>query len=197
MVRQIWQFGTFSSSVPPALNGNYAYLNSDGYGSGNSQSADLISPTINCSSSAALLTFKHYFKSYSGSNGVLSYNIDNGVNWTPIQTFTSTSTTNPSTFSQIIYGFSGSSQVKFKWNYTGTWGYYWAIDDIQITSTCTEPTIQAYYMQTTNVTATSMHFSWNRGNGNGTLIAVRTAPITAVPGNGISYTANTVCGFRF
>lgn len=77
---QIWQFGTFSSSVPPALNGNYAYLNSDGYGSGNSQSADLISPTINCSSSAALLTFKHYFKSYSGSNGVLSYSIDNGVN---------------------------------------------------------------------------------------------------------------------
>ncbi|MBK7211954.1 MAG: hypothetical protein IPH88_01380 [Bacteroidales bacterium] len=191
---QIWQFGTFSSSVPPALNGNYAYLNSDGYGSGNSQSADLISPTINCSSSAALLTFKHYFKSYSGSNGVLSYSIDNGVNWTPIQTFTSTSTTNPSTFSQIIYGVSGSSQVKFKWNYTGTWGYYWAIDDIQITSTCTEPTIQAYYMQTTNVTATSMHFSWNRGNGNGTLIAVRTAPITATPGNGISYTANTVCG---
>ena len=27
----------------------------------------------------------------------------------------------------------GQSQVKFKWNYTGGNGYYWAIDNVQIT----------------------------------------------------------------
>ena len=27
----------------------------------------------------------------------------------------------------------GQSQVKFRWNYTGTYGWYWAIDDVQVT----------------------------------------------------------------
>ncbi|MCK4979892.1 MAG: hypothetical protein KAS62_05815, partial [Candidatus Delongbacteria bacterium] len=43
---QVWQFGTHTSGMTGA-DGNYAYLNSDGYGSGNSQNADLVSPLIN------------------------------------------------------------------------------------------------------------------------------------------------------
>ena len=70
---QVWQFGTITTQSPnPILSGNYAYLNSDAYGSGNSQNADLVSPTLNLSSySSVTLAFNHYFKSYSTSSGTL------------------------------------------------------------------------------------------------------------------------------
>ncbi|MDP1621336.1 MAG: T9SS type A sorting domain-containing protein [Bacteroidales bacterium] len=136
---QIWQFGILTGQTPnPALTGNYAYLNSDGYGSGNSQNADMISPSLNLTAySTVTLQFNHYFKSYTGSSGTLFYSINNGATWTLLSTFTSTSPTNPTAFNQAISAVAGQSQVKFKWNYTGTWGWYWAVDDVQVTGTCT------------------------------------------------------------
>ena len=135
---QVWQFGSVSGI---SLTAPYAYLNSDGYGSGNSQNADLVTPTLNLSAySNVTLQFNHYFRSYSGSSGTLSYSTTNGSTWTTIQTYT-TSTSNPAAFSQVIAAVAGQAQVKFKWNYTGTWGYYWAVDDIQITGTTASPTL--------------------------------------------------------
>ena len=133
---EIWQFGTITAygSNNPALTGNYAYLNSAGYGSGNSQNADLVSPTLDLTIySAVYLTFNHYFRFKSGSNATLSYSTDNGSTWTQIQQWTA-STTNPAAFNQAISGAGGHNQVKFKWNYNGTNGYYWAIDDVKISS---------------------------------------------------------------
>ncbi len=134
---EIWAFGTLPSGTPlPALTGNYAFLNSDGFGSGNSQNADLVSPSFNLSAYGSVtLQFSHYFKSYTGSSGTVSYSTDNGTSWTQIVVFTATSASNPATFSQVISALAGQSQVKFKWNYTGTYGFYWAIDNISITGT--------------------------------------------------------------
>ena len=191
---QIWQFGTISGQSPnPALTGNYAYLNSDAYGTGFSQNADLITPTIDMSGfSAVNLQFKHYFKSLTGSSGTLSYSINNGTSWTIIQTFTTTSATNPVTFNQAIAAVVGQSAVKFKWNYIGTFAWYWAIDDINITGTgvvtlavtppnqnVTPPAGTTPFAVTTtaNWTATS-DAAWctvtPSGTGNGTLTATYT-----------------------
>jgi hypothetical protein len=194
---QIWQFGTVSNSPAPALTGNYAYLNSDAYGSGNSQNADLLTPTLDLTAfTNVTLSFKHYFRQYSGSSGKLSYSVDNGTTWTLIQTW-STTTTNPATFNQVIAGVSGYSQVKFKWNYTGSWGYYWAVDDISITGTGGGPYLSVTPSnQNVPETAGSTSFSvsssvsWTAssnqgwctvtpsGTGNGTI----TANYTANPG---------------
>ena len=135
---QIWQFGAIAGNdTPPALTGNYAYLNSEGYGNGNIQNTDLVSPLFDLSHySNVVLEFKHFFNAYSGSVGTLSYSIDNGTTWTTIQSFTET-TTNPAIFSQSIAAVAGQNLVKFKWNYTGSWGYFWAIDDIQVTGVST------------------------------------------------------------
>ncbi len=135
---QVWQFGTHSSGLTGST-GNYAYLNSDAYGSGTSQNADLVTPTLNLAGySNVTLTFKHYFKEYSGSSAKLYYSINNGASWTQIQSWT-TNTTNPATFNQVIAAVENQSQVKFKWNYTGSYGWYWDIDDIQITGTLATP----------------------------------------------------------
>ncbi|MFU8842465.1 MAG: S8 family serine peptidase [Bacteroidales bacterium] len=131
---QVWQFGTFSGGVS-GTGGNYAYLNSDGYGSGNSQNSDLVTPTLDLSGfTNVTLAFQHYFRSYSGSSGALAYSINNGSSWTTIQSWTS-STTNPASFNQVIAAVEGQSQVKFRWKYVGTWGYYWSVDNVSITGT--------------------------------------------------------------
>jgi hypothetical protein len=140
---QIWQFGIITGQTPaPALNGNYAYLNSRNYGTGNSQNADLITPTIDMTGYINItLQFNHYFRSTTGSSGTVSYSINNGSTWTVLQTFTVTSATNPAVFNQVIAALAGQSQVKFKWNYTGTYGRYWGVDDVSITGTSGSPTL--------------------------------------------------------
>jgi hypothetical protein len=142
---QVWAFGTITGQSPnPALTGNYAYLNSDAYGSASSQNADLISPTLDLTAYSTInLAFSHYFKSYTGSSGTVSYSIDNGATWTSLATFTATSATNPIAFSQAVNAAAGQATVKFKWNYTGTYGYYWGIDNIAITgSAASMPVVQ-------------------------------------------------------
>ncbi|MEI7898376.1 MAG: BACON domain-containing carbohydrate-binding protein [bacterium] len=137
---QIWQFGVITGQTPlPALTGNYAFLNSRGYGTGNSQNADLITPTIDMTGYTNItLQFNHYFRSTAGTSGTVSYSINNGSTWTIIQTFTVT-TANPEAFNQVIAALAGQSAVKFKWNYTGTYGRYWGVDDVAITGTISGP----------------------------------------------------------
>jgi hypothetical protein len=136
---QVWQFVTNISgrtiSTSTASNG-FAVLNSDAYGDGNSQNADLVTATLDLSSySAVNLHFEHYFKEWSGSSGTLSYSINGGSSWTMIQTWTA-ETSNPAIFDQNVTAMvAGQSNVKFKWNYIGSWGYYWVVDDVSITGT--------------------------------------------------------------
>jgi M6 family metalloprotease-like protein len=140
---QIWKFGVITTQVPnPNLTGNYAFLCSNDYGSGNTQNADLVSPAFVLSGYTNItLQFSHYFLYRSGSSATVSYSTDDGFTWTMLQTFTATSATNPVTFSQMIPALAGQSQVKFKWNYTGTYGYYWAIDNVNITGTSSGPSL--------------------------------------------------------
>ncbi|MCK4980100.1 MAG: choice-of-anchor J domain-containing protein, partial [Candidatus Delongbacteria bacterium] len=64
--------------------------------------------------------------------------VNGGDTWTIISQWTA-STLNPLSFDQEISAVAGYSQVKFKWNFTGTWGYYWDIDDVSITSQSSSP----------------------------------------------------------
>jgi hypothetical protein len=126
----------FSSTT--AGNG-YALMDSDAYGDGNSQDADLVTPEFDFSGFASVnLEFQHVFRSYAGSSIELLYSINGGSNWTSIQAWTADignyTTGAPVTFSQDLTSeVAGQSSVKFKWNYTGSWGYYWLVDDISIT----------------------------------------------------------------
>ncbi len=209
---QVWQFGTLTTQSPnPVLTGNYAYLCSDCYGSGNTQNVDLVSPSMNLSDYTGInLQFSYYFKSYSGSSGTLSYSLNNGSTWTPIQQFTATSATNPVVFSQTIAALAGQSQVKFKWNYTGTWGYYWAVDNVQVTGTCisTLPVSIAVSATTNPVCAnTPVLFTATPANGgttpsfqwkvNGTSInGASNSTYTYVPTNGNAVTCVLISSLK-
>jgi hypothetical protein len=132
---QIWKFGTINlPSMAPDLIGNYVYLYSDAYGSSNTQNVDLISPVFDFSNYTNIeLSFNHFFRPASSNQGSMYYSVDNGVDWTLIQSWNST--LNPETFSlNLTSQVAGYSHVFFKWNYSGTWGLYWAIDDVAITA---------------------------------------------------------------
>lgn len=134
---QTWQFGTDIStgqtwSPSPVLNGNYAILNSDGYGEGQQQNVDLISPTFDLTGySNVNLRFTHFFYDWLTSYATLSYSIDNGTSWTEI-TIWEESSSNPEIFNRVIPEVAGQSEVKFKWNYVGEYGWGWAVDDISV-----------------------------------------------------------------
>lgn len=172
---QVWQIGSFAAGLTNS--GNYAYLDSDGYGSGNTQNSDLISPLFNLSNYTTVnLQFKHYFKSSTGSSGKLYYSINGGQSWTLIQTWTA-STTNGILFNQNIAEVIGQANVKFKWNYQGSYAWSWSVDDINITGIDNTPVTAnfsanqttAYTNQTLiftpNCTGSITSYLWNFGEG--------------------------------
>lgn len=132
---QVWRFdnpGARTIGTSTAGNG-FAILDSDFYGGGNSQNCDLVSPVIDMTYAfGVVLSFQHHFQDYEGSSATLSCSTDGGTTWSVLQAWTG-STSNPATYSQDISALAANqSSVRFKWNYTGTWGWYWAIDDIVI-----------------------------------------------------------------
>ncbi|MDO8898679.1 MAG: hypothetical protein Q7V19_13600, partial [Bacteroidales bacterium] len=185
---QVWQIGVMSGQTPiPALTGNYAFLNSDGYGSGNTQNTDLITPLLDLTSyTNVLLGFKHYYKEWSGSSASLSYSINGGTTWTQIQQWTTTTASNPTVFSQNIAAVAGQSQVKFKWNFTGTWGYFWAVDDIQITGTSSNEVANFVALAGSE---TEIDLSWQGSN---VLLVWSPTGTFGTPSNGTSYSAGQV-----
>ncbi|MEI7663591.1 MAG: M6 family metalloprotease domain-containing protein, partial [Bacteroidota bacterium] len=207
----VWQFGVITATGAPVLTGNYAFLDSDAYGSGVSEDADLVSPLFNLTGySNVTLQFSHYFRYYAPSTATLSYSINGGTSWTQIQQWTA-STANPAAFSQVITAVAGQSQVKFKWNYTGTYGYWWAIDNVSLTGTAGGPSLTVTPSNqnvtaaagTTPFTVTS-NSAWTAasnqtwctvtpsGTGNGTITATYSA--NTLPASRVANVTVTVTG---
>ncbi len=138
---QVWTVGTIILDTElgwdriPDLDGNYAYLNSADFGEGSLQDADLISPTFNLSGyngSDIILHFDHFYYQFSvAESATLSYSIDGGTNWNVVKTW-DYSSSNVETFNQIIPNIDGQSDVRFKWNYVGSWAYGWAVDNVSV-----------------------------------------------------------------
>lgn len=136
----VWQFnnpGERNFQSATASNG-FAILDSHNYGNGKSQNADLISPALNFTNyDSVYLKFEHAYKSHSNSSATLSYSIDGGSTYTEIQTWSGAdegTLSAPAIFSEDLTAqLAGQNNVRVKWNYTGSWAYYWAIDDIVVT----------------------------------------------------------------
>ena len=93
---------------------------------------------------------------------------------------------------------SGTSSISVKIESTNSaTDEYFYIDDIrlngEICNICTEPTVDAAFWANSpqTITGTSVDLHWTNGNGTNRLVSIREAlPITFVPNDGISYSAN-------
>lgn len=180
---QVWQFGTHGFGLT-GTTGNYAYVSSIVYGSAGSQNTELVSPVFDLTEyTTVILSFTHHFRQrQTNSTASLYYSIDMGNTWVPIREWNAT-TTNPAYFSLDIPEITGQAMARFKWNYTGSYGFFWDIDDIEITGSKVplEPSeitgfiepcagsIQSYSVEAvTNVTYSwELPFDWELLSGQG------------------------------
>ncbi|MCH8557292.1 MAG: choice-of-anchor J domain-containing protein [Balneolia bacterium] len=136
---QVWQVGNIGSRGIDGNTTSYAYIDSDAFGSGNAQDSDLITPAINMSNYENVeLSFQHYFRQFQTSTATLSYSIDDGETWTQLEEWT-TNTSNPAVYSALIPELDGQSHVRIKWNYEGSFDWYWSVDNIVLDGDMTGP----------------------------------------------------------
>lgn len=112
----------------------YFLLDSYGFGAESVQDADLVSPEFDFSDEGSVyLSFNHYYRHRPDHRVSLHYSIDGGENWVEKNAWES-DTQNPEQYIQRISEVEGENSVYFKWNYQGSWGYFWCVDSIRVTS---------------------------------------------------------------
>ncbi len=154
----VWVFNNPRSRVvdtPTAANG-FAILDSDNYGYAKTQNCDLVTPAFDFTYFTNIdFGFSYYYMHVPGnSKATFSYSTDNGVTWVKVFELTGNSP-NPEFYSDDMLvdleeQLAGQSQVKFKWNYVGTYAWYWAVDDFWVTADRI-PVEEDYYVSDTIV----------------------------------------------
>lgn len=130
---QVWAFKRITNGLPLSY-GTYAVLDSESYGKDNTQDSDLITPSFDFTNDEEVfISFHHYYRHYNNSKATFSVSLDGGTSWQTLDEWEST-TPNPRFYAAKVDVAAGKSDVKFKWNYTGTWAYYWCIDNVLISN---------------------------------------------------------------
>ena len=133
---QIWEYTTVGGAYggqlasTTAANG-YVMFDSDGYGSGPAEDADLITASFSTTGQSVVrLQFQEFFRDYATPTGTVSVSGDGGTNWTSVYTVTA-QTSNPNLVDIDISAIAANkASVKVKFNYQGDWDYWWLVDDI-------------------------------------------------------------------
>ncbi len=148
---QVWQFNNTRNITAGNISGNYAILDSDSYGSGNSQNASLITNTFSADLYEALvLEFDYQYRDYNGGESCVVEVFD-GANW--IEVFrkefgdenyvnNQTGATLESINIKSAAGSATNTQIKF--TYIGEWDYWWAIDNVKVLGELFTPTNTDY-----------------------------------------------------
>lgn len=133
----------YSSGVGTNITSNDAsqfYLaDSDAQGSGSTTNVILQSPAINTSGLSSLnLNFYHYYNYWNASDAAIVEVSTNGTSWTPVQNYSTGGTdigtaTNFATASVNLNAYIGNPSLYIRFNYSASWGYGWAIDNVSLT----------------------------------------------------------------
>ena len=117
--------------------GGFAIIDSDHLGTGNSQDTYLTSPVTDVSAIASPeLDFATYYKPYGNSAATVEVSVDGGTTWSAVWSQT-TGAVGGSKVSIPLPQAVGKTQVQVRFHYTGTWAYYWELDNVLIgTPTC-------------------------------------------------------------
>jgi hypothetical protein len=107
-------------------------IDSDKDGSGYSQDDSLISPAFSASGAATVsLVFDTYFLWYAGSSAMVDVSANGGSTWSNVVTWTATQAAGTKTL-DVTSQAAGSSNVKVRFRYTGSYGWYWMVDNVKV-----------------------------------------------------------------
>ncbi len=113
----------------------FAIIDSDYYGSGKYQNTDLLSPKVALDNHSNInISFDHHFKKSSGNGDTCRFSarVNNGE-WTLIKMWESATAeeTYQITLNDSLTWAEGDS-VQLKFNYVGTYDWYWIVDNIRL-----------------------------------------------------------------
>ncbi len=141
-----WQLRTPSgwNNYVPGGGTQYMEAAPDATGSGITTTTVLTSPSFSLDGyTSATLTFNQVYLMYAADINVsVDYSTDGGASWTTFinQLGATTGTTSwvastPTTSVALPAGALDQPNVMLRWNYSSTWGWYWAIDNVAVTGT--------------------------------------------------------------
>jgi carboxypeptidase family protein/Kelch motif protein len=119
--------------------GDFAIVDSDHLGIGNHQDSLLTGPVVDLSAiSDPSLSFDTYYKEFSNSVADVDVSVDGGTTWTSVWQF-STTGVHGAHVSIPLPQAVGKTAVQARFHYTGTWAYYWEVDDVVLGDTTCDP----------------------------------------------------------
>jgi hypothetical protein len=132
---------TSSPDLPSPFFSPWAIIDSDCAGNGAVQDEQLITPTLNCGSyGTVFLTFTNQFHWVTGfGNDVADVDVsaDGGATWTNALRMTGADNPSPlgvNTKSLDLSAYAaGKTSVKVRFHYTGSYDYWWAVDNVRVT----------------------------------------------------------------
>jgi len=135
---QTWAFDNPGGRTPPpGGDADFAIVDSDNYGPGNSQDTSLVSPAVNLSGQTAPeIGFDTFYNEFPGQTADVDLSINGGQTWTNVWEQTGTSVTGHVDIP--IPQAAGKTNVKVRFHFTGNFGWWWELDNVFIgTRTCT------------------------------------------------------------
>jgi hypothetical protein len=130
--------GTSTFTFQSPGNNKFMLANSDAGGVSSSTNTRLTSSVINVSGYSTLsLSFNHYYHFYTGDQGAVEVSTNGGSSWTPVATYITDQGSSTSFTSAAINlnTYAGSASFMFRFNYSATWDWFWAIDDVVLSGT--------------------------------------------------------------
>lgn len=133
---QTWNFSNPGDRTPPAGDDSFAIADSGYYGKGGSQDTALVSPVQNLTGqSAPEVSFDSAYYGHSGQAGRVQLSTDGGRTWTTVWQKTTGNALGPITIPLSHAARQSDVQVRFQ--FTGSDGWWWAVDNVFIgTRTC-------------------------------------------------------------
>jgi N-acetylneuraminic acid mutarotase len=134
---QTWSFDNPGNrTAPPGSDGDFAIVDSDHDGLGNSQDTTLTSPTSDLTDQTdPEIGFDTDYNGISGQVGDVDLSTDGGATWTNVWEQT-TSDVNGHVDIPIPDA-AGQSQVQVRFHFTASWGWWWILDNVFVgTRTC-------------------------------------------------------------
>jgi N-acetylneuraminic acid mutarotase len=129
---EVWQFDNPGNrAVPPGGDADFAILDSDHYGVGHSQNASLVSPVIDLSGQTTPeIGFDSTYRGFSNSTADVDLSLDGGQTWSNVWHQTTASPTGH--VDVQIPQAAGQSNVQVRFHYSGTFAWWWEIDNVFI-----------------------------------------------------------------
>ncbi|MFE7403705.1 carboxypeptidase regulatory-like domain-containing protein, partial [Streptomyces sp. NPDC057557] len=135
-----WAFDDFGNrGNKTGGSGAFAMVDSDKIGSGKKQDSSLITPVLDLTGNdSPQLEFDTDYKSYTNQTGNIDVSTDGGATWTNIWNRTTT-LTGPAHVELPLTDYAGKPGVQLRFHFTGSYGYWWELDNVFVGKRTYEP----------------------------------------------------------